>query len=65
MEKLVKDFILKLEKQKIKFEKMIIENPEFEERNTLLLKTGKIIAFDYCISELKKIMESNRQLSEK
>lgn len=59
MEKELKNLILELELQKLKSLRAI-DNLEFGENNSQeLINTGKILAYDYCILELQKLVKKN------
>ncbi|MBP1672953.1 MAG: hypothetical protein H6Q25_768 [Bacteroidetes bacterium] len=60
MEKQISELIQKLENNKKLVENIIIEEPIKEDNYSLLLHSGKIIAFDYCITELKKILDRKK-----
>lgn len=57
MDKLVEDLILRIEMQKQKDETLINDNHVKNDTSLVLLNAGKIIAYDYCISELNRLIE--------
>jgi len=57
MEKLIEDFISKLERLKVQEAKKI--NSKNEE-NTILFLSGKIAGFEYCIKELQDMISENK-----
>jgi len=57
MEKLVEDLILRLKSQKQKDENLINEIQPNKENTLVFLNAGKIIAFDFCINELHRMLE--------
>lgn len=60
MEKIIENMILNFEQKKSNLEKIIKENSENKDNELTLLSAGQIIAFDFCINELKRSIETHK-----
>lgn len=62
MEKLIEELILRIEIERAQSFREIDNNGEDTEYDKTLksIHTGKIFAFDYCVKELKRILEYNQ-----
>ncbi|HBF87884.1 MAG TPA: hypothetical protein DDX39_04500 [Bacteroidales bacterium] len=57
MKKLIEDVIVRFEQKKLKIENFVDEIGEQKENSQLLISAGQIIAYDFCINELKRMVE--------
>jgi len=51
--------IIRLENQKVKEQKIVIELKPANENHLMFILMGKVFAFDFCIHELRRVMEYN------
>jgi len=56
MEKLVEEIIDRFERRKVKIENQI-DGYKNKDNSIILLSAGQMIAFDFCINELKRLVE--------
>ena len=60
MEKLIEDLIMRLEKNSKTIESQIYKNKKENNEKIILFLSGKILTFQLCIDELKRLLRYHK-----
>jgi hypothetical protein len=61
MEKLIEDIIARFEQKKEIIQDGVVQKDDSKDKSFVLLSAGQIIAFDFCINELKRLVEYHKE----